>query len=408
MSTSPQRIYARRQLLKFLAASPAFAGVTALSDVFAQNAPQPFPNPFPPLSDAVNVFDFEAVARQRLSRAHWGYLATGVDDELTLKANRDGFARYALRVRRMVDVSAIDTRVKIFGTQYDSPIALAPVSSQSAFYPDGEVVAANAAKSGNHLQILSTLTSTTIESVNAARGGGVWFQLYATDQWDVTTALLKRARDAGSPVLVITVDLNGGSNRETYVRASRGTDRDCRMCHQTDPMANGRFAYKPMFSNIDTSKIRSVTSAAMTWETLKRMRDHWPGKLMIKGIVTREDAELCVRHGVDGIYVSNHGGRAEESGRSTVECLSEVVQGAGRKIPVIMDGGVRRGTDIFKALALGANAVCIGRPYIWGMAAYGQQGADAVLNILRRELAIVMRQAGTRSISEISAAAITT
>jgi 4-hydroxymandelate oxidase len=396
---------ARRNLLRYLAASPVFASA-ALSDVLAQTGPKPFPNPFPPLADAINVFDFEAVARQRLSRAHWAYLATGVDDEVTLKANRDGLARYDLRARRMVDVSAVDMSVNLFGTKFDSPIALAPVSSQDAFYPGGEVTSARAAKLGNHLQILSTLSSSSYDSVNAARGAGVWFQLYATDNAAVTNALLKRAREGGAEVLVVTVDLNGGSNRETYTRAASGTDRDCRMCHQTMPMDIGRLQYKAMFAGIDVSQVTSVSPSAMTWDTLKSLRDLWPGKILLKGIVTREDAELCVRHGVDGIYVSNHGGRAEESGRATIDSLTEVIAGANKKVPVIVDSGFRRGTDIFKALALGATAVGIGRPYIWGLTGYGQPGVEAVLSILRRELATAMRHAGARSIAEITPTSI--
>jgi isopentenyl diphosphate isomerase/L-lactate dehydrogenase-like FMN-dependent dehydrogenase len=268
------------------------------------------------------------------------------------------------------------------------------------------VAVAKAAKAGNHLQILSTLSSSPYEAVNEARGGGVWFQLYATDRLDVTAALLKRARAGGAQVLVVTTDLNGGSNRETFTRASSGNDRDCRMCHQTTPMDIARLQYKAMFSGIDITAVKSVSPNAMTWDTLKMLRDYWPGKLVLKGIVTRDDAELCVRHGVDGIYVSNHGGRAEESGRASLDSLSEVITGANRKVPVIVDSGFRRGTDIFKALALGASAVAVGRPYIWGLAGYGQSGVDAVLSMLRRELNITMRQAGARSLKEITRTSI--
>jgi isopentenyl diphosphate isomerase/L-lactate dehydrogenase-like FMN-dependent dehydrogenase len=148
--------------------------------------------------------------------------------------------------------------------------------------------------------------------------------------------------------------------------------------------------------------MRNIVPQTITWDSIKRMRDVYPGKLVIKGIVTREDAELAVRHGVDGVIVSNHGGRAEASGRGTIESLSEVVVGANKKIPVIVDSGFRRGTDIFKALALGATAIGVGRPYVWGLAGYGQQGVEAVLQILRRELGTAMRQAGTTTIAQIT------
>jgi len=185
----------------------------------------------------------------------------------------------------------------------------------------------------------------------------------------------------------------------------RADERDCTACHES-PRGGTRLALKPMFKGIDVSKVRSAIPSNMTWDYIKRVRDVYPGKLLLKGIVTREDGELSVRHGLDGIVVSNHGGRAEESGIGTIESLSEVIEGTRRKIPVLIDSGFRRGTDIFKALALGATAVGIGRPYVWGLAAYGQAGAEAVLSILRDELRTSMRQAGARSIREITPATI--
>jgi len=395
---------ARRRLLRYLLASPVLAGVGPMLAAFAE----PSEKPIEKLEDALNVFDFETLARERLPPAHWGYLATGTDSDGTIRANRDGFDHYALRVRRMVDVTKIDMSLTLFGVKYDSPIGLSPVSSQQAFHPEGEVGAAQAARAGNHLQILSTLTSRRIEDVNAARGASVWYQLYSTDQWDVTTGLLKHAQAAGCTVAAVTVDLNGGSNRETLARFRRMDTRDCTLCHKSEPGGTQRFQGKPMFEGIDTSKVRGVTSQAMTWDSVKRMRDVWPGKLLIKGIVTKEDGELAVRHGLDGVIVSNHGGRAEDSGRATIDSLVEVVDGTRKKIPVLVDGGFRRGTDIFKALAIGATAVCVGRPYVWGLASFGQQGAEAVLRILRRELTMVMRQVGTRTLTEITPAAVVT
>ena len=394
---------ARRHFVRFLLSSPVVVAAGGVLDVFGQVADEVITRP----DQALNVFDFEALARRKLPLAHWGYLSTGVDDEATLKANRDGFSRYALRVRRMVDVARIDMSVPLFGTTWDSPIVLAPVSAQKAFHPDGEIGSATAARAKGHLQILSTASSTSLEHVMAARGGGVWFQLYPTDQWAVTAALVKRVREAGAPVLVVTVDLNGGSNRETAARAARADRRDCTTCHDSDPMnALTRLPRKPMFAGIDLSSVRRLYPYDLTWDGLKRMRDLWPGTLVLKGIVTREDAELSVEHGVNGVIVSNHGGRAEESGRSTIESLEEVVAGANGRIPVLVDGGFRRGTDIFKALALGASAVCIGRPYIWGLTAFGQPGVEAVLDVLRRELITVMRQAGTPTVRAITRSAL--
>jgi isopentenyl diphosphate isomerase/L-lactate dehydrogenase-like FMN-dependent dehydrogenase len=203
-------------------------------------------------------------------------------------------------------------------------------------------------------------------------------------------------------VLALTVDLQGGSNRLTLARSIPRDSRDCTQCHQTDrTRLSGFITGKPMFNGLDISAATDMTPISMSWDYIRRLRDIWPRKLIIKGIVTREDAELAVEHGLDGLLVSNHGGRAEDSGRAAIDSLGEVVQGVQGRVPVLVDSGFRRGTDVFKALALGATAVGIGRPYIWGLASFGQEGVEKVLDILRAELLIAMRQAGTRSIAEI-------
>ncbi len=389
---------ARRRFLQLLGASPALPLLPDLVRSLWRQQPGLITAP----EQALNVFDFEPVAKKQLPPAHFGYLATGVDDDATIRANREGFSRYDLRVRRLIDVHEVDTSVSLFGKRWSSPIVLAPVSSQRAFHAEGEIASAKAARAKDHLQILSTVASTSVEDVNAATGEPVWYQLYPTDQWSVTQALVKRVAAAGCPVMVLTVDLQGGSNRETLTRARQVDTRDCTRCHEADPVRSFAVSRKPMFKGLDASQVTRVAPLEMTWEFVQRLRQLWPGKLLIKGIVTREDAELVVKHGFDGLVVSNHGGRAEESGRGTIESLSEVVEGARGKMPVLIDGGFRRGTDIFKALALGATAVCIGRPYIWGLAAFGQAGVEAVLTLLRAELELVMRQAGTVRLGAIN------
>lgn len=326
-----------------------------------------------------------------------------MNGDATLHANDAGFANYALRVRRMVDTRNVDMGVGIYGTTWETPIFLAPLGSQRAFHPDGERASARAARSKKHLQVLSTVSSTGVEDVNAARGEPVWYQLYPTDQWPVTAALVARARAAGCPVLVLTVDLQGGSNRLTLARAIPRDTRDCTSCHTSSrTRLSGFITGKPMFAGLDLSFVNDLTPPDMTWDYLARLREIWPRKLVIKGLVTREDALLAIAHGVDDIIVSNHGGRAEDSGRPAIDSLAEVAPAVAGRVPLLMDGGVRRGTDVFKALALGANAVGIGRPYIWGLASFGQEGVERVLEILRNELAIAMRQAGARSIAEIT------
>jgi len=354
---------------------------------------------------ALNVLDFEPVARKALPPAHFGYLATGVDDDATVRANRDGYSHLEIRSRRLVDVRNIDMSANLFGTHWTSPIVLDPVSSQKAFHPDGEVASAKAARAKDHLQILSTVSSSSVEEVTAARGAPIWQQLYATDVWDITRAIVKRAEAAGCPVLVLTVDLETNSNRETLFRSRRVDTRECSDCHQTG--FTGYLHQYPMFDGLDVSKAHDLHPPGMTWDFVKRLKDSTRMKLVIKGIVTREDAALAVQHGADGLVVSNHGGRGEETLRSTIECLPEVVQACAGKIPVLVDGGIRRGTDIFKAIAMGARSVGIGRPYNWGLAAFGEPGVEAVLAILRRELETIMRQAGTPSLAAITHAFVT-
>ena len=325
-------------------------------------------------------------------------MATGVDDDATLRANREGFSKFQIRPRRLVDVATVDTSVELFGETWKSPIVLAPAGSQKAFHPDGEIAAARAAGTKGHLTILSTGATSSVEAVKAAHGGPIWFQLYPTDTWKITRALVKRAEAAGCPVLVLTVDLPAGRNTETERRFARTDTRQCSSCHQ--PGLQGFVRRKPMFDGLDLTGVGLFTPR-LTWDAVRRLKDMTRMKLVLKGIETREDAELCLRHGVDGIIVSNHGGRAEESGRSTVECLPEVVNAVQGRIPVLVDGGFRRGTDVFKALALGAKAICIGRPYLWGLAAFGQPGVERVLEILNREFELMMRHAGVTSLAKL-------
>jgi 4-hydroxymandelate oxidase len=379
----------RREFLRFLAASPllgAAGQVQPRSGIIA--SPQ----------DALNVFDFESAAREKLPAAHWGYLATGVDDDATVRANRAGFSRFQIRSRRLIDVSKIDTSIRLLGGSWSTPVILAPTSSHRAFHPDGELAVARAARSKGHLLMLSNLTTSPIEEVNAAHGQPVWFQLYPTTEWNVTRTMVKRAEAAGCPVLVFTVDQISGSNRETLRRLERQDTRDCRLCHDRTSLQT-RNARRPMFSALDLTGVGF--QPPVTWDYVKRLKDATPMPLVIKGLVTREDAELAVANGAAAIVCSNHGGRADETGRSSIESLPEVVEGAGH-IPVLVDSGFRRGTDIFKALALGADAIAVGRPYLWGLAAFGQAGVEAVLDILRKELALAMRLAGVTSIAGIT------
>ena len=381
----------RRRFLRFLAASPLFA------EAWAQ---QTWPV-ITSAKDAVDVMDFEEAARRVLPPAHWGYMASGVDDDFTQKMNREGFKRFQLRPRRLVDGSKPDMKTEIFGVTWETPIFLCPVGGQRMFHPDGEIAVARAARAKKTTQILSTATSTAVEDVAHALGSPLWYQLYMPNRWEGTEKLVRRVEEAGCPVLAWTVDELQGRNMETAERFRRLDTRDCVSCHAT--ARGGRApAEMPMFKGIPGG----MNPATATWDYVDRLKKLTKMKLLLKGLDTREDARLAREHGVDGIIVSNHGGRSTETGRSTIEALGEVVDAAGSQIPVLVDGGFRHGTDVYKALALGARGVGIGRPYVWGLSAFGQEGVERVLDILHAELGLIMRQCGTPTIAQITRASV--
>lgn len=357
--------------------------------------------------DALNVMDFEPAARKAMSAmpAHWGYLATGVDDDVTLRLNHEDYSKLRINVKRLVDARKIDTRLRLFGAEYSSPIFLSPVSSQGAFNGDAEIAVAKAAGARKQLMVLSTSANNSPADVAKAHGSPIWFQLYPTDDWNVTAALVRRAEQANVSAIVLTVDRQGGRNTETLFRIRRQDDRTCVACH-AGGFAN-EVSRKPAFQGIDVSHVTNLYGTGMNWDFVAKLRGLTKAKVVLKGIMSGDDAAKAVKAGVDGIIVSNHGGRAEESFKSTITALPEVVQRVGGKIPVLVDGGVRRGTDVYKALALGATAVGIGRPYCWGLAAFGEPGVLAVLEILEREFDTIMRQVGATDLRKITRETVT-
>ena len=380
----------RREFLRFLAASPLMA--CGLREAWAQE-----PGATPLVKDVLSVMDFEALARPKLPPAHWGYLA-GVDDDLTLQANVAGYKTIQLRPRRLVDVSKIDTSVELFGQRFASPVFLCPLGGHRMFHTDGEVATARAAKAKNTLQVLSSASSLGVEEVAATRGGGLWYQLYMPQSWDDTEKLVRRVEAAGCPVMVWTIDLLGGRNSETAARAQRTDTRQCSACHAT---ATGGRRNMAMYVGLSSARFNPSNA---TWDWVARLKKMTSMKVLLKGIETAEDARLAREQGADGIVVSNHGGRAAETLRPTIDIVPEVVDAVNNQIPVLVDGGVRRGTDAFKALAYGARAVGIGRPYAWGMATYGQEGVERVLDILNAELTLTRRQCGTPTLARITRA----
>ncbi len=390
----------RRMLINGLSAAPALLSMPRLG-LGAADA-------VPPKSDAaditvdqvLNVAEFEGLARAKLPPAHFGYLASGVDDDRTVFLNHDAYSHIEIRSRRFVDVSKLDTSRSVFGSQWKQPIYFSAVSGMRAFHPEAEVGVARAAASRDIQMMLSAGASSPLQEVVAASKAPLWQQLYATDDWTVTEAIVHRAEKAGCTAIALTVDSPPGRNSETLRRAMQHDDRVCTQCHVGGK--HDMWLRAPMFAGIDVSRVTELAPSTMSGNFLDRVRKLVSVKFMVKGVVTAEDATQAMQAGVDGIIVSNHGGRQEETLRSTIECLPEIVAAVRGRIPVFIDGGIRRGTDVFKALALGATAVGIGRPYAWGLTAFGQPGVEAVANILTRELRTIMRQAGTPDIASIN------
>ena len=408
---------ARRQFLKWLSASPLLAapGISGFAaEVSAPPrlpdpimwAPRTFDNLIASPNDAINVFDFEAVMRRNVPPAHFGYMAAGIDDDVTLRANREAFLKFYLRPRRMNDVSKMDASVEIFGIKYNSPIFISPTGGNRAYHPDGELAVARAAKVGNHLEMLATGSTVSINDIIAARGAPVWFQLYATSSREVAYALVKRAENAGSQAVVVTVDRVGGRNQEALFRLRRTDTRECKVCHDSADGGGGggNRERRPNYDGIDLSKAKSMQADNLTWDFIRQLREHTKMKIVLKGILTGEDGKLAVDNGADAIIVSNHGGRGEDSGRGTIEALPEVLEGVNGRMPVLVDSGFRRGTDVVKALAMGATAAGIGRPYLWGLGAFGQPGVERVLELLRIETRAALQQCGVKNVKELNKA----
>lgn len=388
-------------------------GLTALPALVARSwadeSPPPSvlfhrePAPVTAAEQVLNVMDFEPLARTALPPAHWAYIATGVDDDLTVAKNHEAFGHYQIRARRFADLTHLDTSCSVFGVRWPSPLYLSAVSSMRAFHALGEVAVAQAARSRGTRMMLSSGTSASLEEVIAAAGTPPWQQLYPTNDWNVTLGIVRRAEAAGCPAIVLTVDgIAEPRNNETLARAMRADNRNCAACHKNN--SHDMWLRGPMFQGLDVSHVSSLVPPDLTLAWFDRLRAAVKGRLMVKGIVTGEDAALAVAHGADAVIVSNHGGRNEETLRASIDCLPEVVAAVHGKVPVFVDGAIRRGTDIFKALALGASAVGIGRPQAWGVAAFGAPGVERVIGILNRELEAIMRQAGTPSVAAITSA----
>ena len=349
--------------------------------------------------EAINVWDMERKAHDNNLAQHWDYLHMGVEDYETRVANREGFQRLALRPRRLSGEppGPQDISLDIFGEQFDAPLFLCPVAALQAYHTEGEVGAGRAARNRNILQMQSHVSSMSYEEIAEARGKPHWFQIYTTPDMNRNRRIIDRVAAAGCPTLVWTIDLLGGSNRELARRSQVGYTTDGPLCQNCHNHVEGY--QRPMNRDLEGPP---GERPPYDWDWVSRLKDASDMNLVLKGIVTAEEAELAIEHGADGIFVSNHGGRAVNSMWSTIDALPEVVEAVRGRVPVMIDSGVRRGSDVFKALALGADAVGIGRPYVWGLGAFGEDGVDKVIDIILTEFRMVMRQTRVNSSAEIT------
>jgi 4-hydroxymandelate oxidase len=349
----------------------------------------------------VNLLELDEKARELLTQGHYDYVAGGADDEMTNRRNRLDFERIELRPRFLVDVGHIDTATTVLGEPISLPVLLAPTAGHKLCCPDGELATARGAEMAGTAMILSTLSTVGMEEVAAETKGPKWFQLYVYKDREVTRQLVQRAEASGYKALCLTVDVPVIGNRERDLRNAFSFPKEYPLANFVDmKLANMPVGVVNEASGFGVY-ISSKWDPSLTWDDFEWFRSITKLPIVIKGILTSEDAKLAVKHGAAGIIVSNHGGRQLDSVQSGISALPEVVEAVDGKCEVLMDGGVRRGTDVLKALALGARAVLIGRPYVWGLAIGGEEGVSAVLETLRRELSNAMALSGRPTIASI-------
>ncbi len=386
--------FTRRQYIQ------AFAAYLAASPLARAQRDLPYTGErMPSLEELVNVFEFEPVCKARLPQQNYDFIAGGVDNEWSVRHNREAFDKITFRPRMMVDTSGMDLSLNLFGSKLSCPILIAPTAGHGLATPEGEFATARAAAKVQTVMALSTNASQQLEKVAAASSFPKWYQLYPGPDLEGTYERTYRAMGAGFKAIVLTVDGPYGSHRERLSRdrirvavpsglGARTAKRRQRPDDE-EPVKPPPYGLSPALMN------------RLDWRFFDDLKKRCNVPVLIKGILTAEDAELARQHGADGIVCSNHGGRYLEYAPATIEVLPEIVGAAGN-VPVLVDSGFRRGTDVLKALAIGAKAVLVGRPVLWGLGAYGEAGAVRVLELMRTELALAMGLCGKPNLASIN------
>jgi len=392
----------RRKMLQSTAAT--LAGLVAVRKAQAAPAQQSAkalesPAPMPAAnSKPVNLFEYEPLARKRVTRMAYDYVTGGGADEITLRRNRGQLDHLLLRPRALVDVSHLDTRVQLFGQTLDFPILLAPTAYHKLMHPRGELATLEGAAAAKATVIASSFATTSIEDMAKHAKTPLWFQLYAQPDREFTRDLVQRAEGLGCKALVVTVDTPITPMRDRETRHNFALPPGMQIENLKDLLAKNKAsaAHRSL-----TGIYSAVLNPKFTWQTVDWLRSFAKVPLLLKGIIAPEDARLAAENGVAGIVVSNHGGRNLDTSPSTIEALPRVMEALAGRVPVLMDGGIRRGTDVVKALAYGAKAVLIGRPYLYALGARGPEGVQHVVDLLRTELEAAMALCGVRSLAEI-------
>jgi (S)-mandelate dehydrogenase len=363
----------------------------------------------------VNVEEYRILAQRRLPKIIFDYLEGGADDEIGMKHNREVFERYRLTPRRLVDVSKRDTGIELFGRHHAAPFMIGPTGLNAALWPKGDILLARAAEKARIPFVLSTASNASIEKVAAASKGDLWFQLYIV-QRNLAEQMVHRAEAAGYSTLVLTTDVGVNGNRERDLRNNFGLPLRYTPGLIYDGITHPRWSLgfmlngMPQFGNFVSAGSSNVEmqatlmhrqmDASFSWDDFNWLRKLWPRKLLVKGIMRPDDAERCIATGADGVILSNHGGRQLDAAVSPLDVLAE--SRARISAPILIDSGYRRGTDIVKALALGANAVLLGRAPLYGLAAAGEAGVNHVLGLLKDEVDRTLAQIGCASASQLS------